>query len=1278
MPTVKIESLQQLATSENGPYMIGELCRRLVYNWVPNRLIGMSFHSGTANNLPGWDGWVQLAETDDQPPHFSLWELSTQDADRAKILSDVKKSFRRTLPVGWEQKRTIYVAVTLRKLSDKDALEQEIAALSMNPWGYVRIIDAPALVQWIEMCPAVEAWCAETLRIGDGRFGISLETFWRRWSTATRPAISTGLLVAGRPQEEMDALFAPQQAGSLTLLSDSAEETAAYVYAYLLNAKDQDGTSRALSNALVISSVEAANRYADEPAPQGRIPISILLPPANAAANALVSAGHYVINAIGRASPSVRPKTLARALRGAFSQALETTMDFTAEEAEQQARASGGSVSVWSVWNRFEANALATVPDWCASSEVPHTVPAVFAAGWDDNLASDKDALSLLSLCSYSAFRSSVAKHIASDPPLLQRVGNIYSVLAPTVAFALMAKSITKEQLLALEDAIADVFSRIDSKLVETWETAPSVPLSSAPEHHSDWLRRGLLETLLRISVFSDVLDAADVAHEFGGCQAFVDRVAQKNSYFRSEPRFLAALSENLPLLAEAAPIPFVEALEELLQGSASASAVAPLFADRGLFGPVMHAGVLWALECLAWSPDLLPRVAVILARLSELDTGARVVNRPSNTLRSIFLAWNPGTSASLAQRIEILHILNEQVPATTWQLAHHLLPQPYDSSTSTYEPMWKDFGRSNRERPTATSVRESYRAYVEFTLQLSNGDLSRQKTLLERYPELSPEHRSVLCDQLLGSAKIADISDSVREQVWDSVRRLAAKHRRFSKAQWAMRPADIDAIEAVGKLFRPTSRLTEIQWLFDENFPDAAGLTDDFESAQHRLDEMRDEAMRELAADGITAIDELFKRTKRPYLVAQQVAVSLDDTASVIDLLSGWAVRMTSSDKLGIRSLCAARYFKHKEKWTRVIKAAAEKRRWPACTLGLCLADYPDEALTLEQVKTLSEEAGACYWKNRSEYLRTTDSAVAIAIAGGLIAHGRAIGLVNQKLAILGTTVAMAAMRAALSELVALSSPVSDSMLGYNLKENLNWLSKEGETPKVELAKMEFSLLPVLLDELHDGEQLLIHRALAENPELFVSVVCEIYRPAHQAEDDIEDNPQSSEFERQRATVAWSVLREWRTPPGVNGSGRLDYSLLMAWLTEARRGADVADRAEVGDHCIGAVLFHTPGEHGSGDWPSTTLNRALEELASDAVESGLEVEAYNARGVTTRAMLEGGHQERDLAAQWTARANALPSRWQRAKRMCERIATSWAQTAKQMDERAAQRRLRH
>ena len=65
---------------------------------------------------------------------------------------------------------------------------------------------------------------------------------------------------------------------------------------------------------------------------------------------------------------------------------------------------------------------------------------------------------------------------------------------------------------------------------------------------------------------------------------------------------------------------------------------------DGGGFGRGYLADFLWALESLAWSPDLLSRVTSILAKLASLDPNpkSKFQNRPANSLRQIFLCLRP------------------------------------------------------------------------------------------------------------------------------------------------------------------------------------------------------------------------------------------------------------------------------------------------------------------------------------------------------------------------------------------------------------------------------------------------------------------------------------------------------------------------------------------------------------------------------------------------------------------------------------------------------------
>jgi len=84
-----------------------------------------------------------------------------------------------------------------------------------------------------------------------------------------------------------------------------------------------------------------------------------------------------------------------------------------------------------------------------------------------------------------------------------------------------------------------------------------------------------------------------------------------------------------------------------------------------------------------------------------------------------------------------------------------------------------------------------------------------------------------------------------------------------------------------------------------------------------------------------------------------------------------------------------------------------------------------------------------------------------------------------------------------------------------------------------------------------------------------------------------------------------------------------------------------------------------------------------IEQLAAPTVESGLQVERYNMRGVHTRGLYDGGKQERDLAKAAYEGAAAVAAEWPRTASMLCRIGDSWSADGDRADIDAAQRRLR-
>jgi alpha/beta superfamily hydrolase len=122
--------------------------------------------------------------------------------------------------------------------------------------------------------------------------------------------------------------------------------------------------------------------------------------------------------------------------------------------------------------------------------------------------------------------------------------------------------------------------------------------------------------------------------------------------------------------------------------------------------------------------------------------------------------------------------------------------------------------------------------------------------------------------------------------------------------------------------------------------------------------------------------------------------------------------------------------------------------------------------------------------------------------------------------------------------------------------------------------------------------------------------------------------------------------------------------------------GATRIERGEIADEYVGHAIAHSPMDPEDGGWPHHVVRDVIEELQSEAVERGIQVERYNMRGVVGKAMFEGGRQERVLAEQyrvWAGKAAAKP----RTAALLREIAESWDREAMSEDTRARQGEMR-
>lgn len=187
-----------------------------------------------------------------------------------------------------------------------------------------------------------------------------------------------------------------------------------------------------------------------------------------------------------------------------------------------------------------------------------------------------------------------------------------------------------------LLDRNLDTFKTIAKKVLAERDPAFELPageryaagIYGKVTTYSPALRKGLAEGLALLGTAPDAATHCSRGKPEATCASVVRDVLTDADWV-----VWGSLNNLLPTLAEASPLVFLDAVER-----ATTTTPCPfdeLFSQEGngLTGGNYLTGLLWALEGLAWDPELLVRVSVVLGDVASHDPGGTWTNRPSNSL---------------------------------------------------------------------------------------------------------------------------------------------------------------------------------------------------------------------------------------------------------------------------------------------------------------------------------------------------------------------------------------------------------------------------------------------------------------------------------------------------------------------------------------------------------------------------------------------------------------------------------------------------------------------
>lgn len=1244
--TSNLESWAGLAVANTKfPYYV----RALICAVIRPEKLRMPF--GDAVWLPGFDG--ELVNSEDSrfvPTGKSVWEVGTGDDYMGKANDDFKKRVVKDA-------ETTFVFVT-PMIWEKKSKDEWIGKRLDKGWKDVRVIDGVDLVDWLEYAPAVSLqWASEMGFIPDEGLQAS-EQAWEYWSRLTDPPTSEELVVAGR-QEQEDALISRLvgQPRTFAVRGDSPREAWGFVLAAMRRVPREEDRVKLDARTIVVNDEQVANSL-----PHLRNHIIVLKQAHKQVSGYLSSKGCYVVIPEGNDARSGRDViTLSRPTRHEFAGALER-MSLPQDKAEQAARACGLSVTIL---QRHMPHANYERPRWCNDPNISHLLPAVLAGRWDGRNESDRNILcKLAGVDDYSTVEQYLQNFLWVDEPPLQRLGEMWSLTAPADAFHLTARSLTSSNLARFKATFQDVFGKIDPKVEVPLDDWIYVDIRGE-QGHSDWLRSGMAETLLLIAERGQDACLTSVSSP----RVYVEEVVRELPGLNNDWRLLASLRDQYARLMEAAPRPFLGSLERMLE--TRPNNLRALFVEgSGIFGGAMHTGLLWGLEIMAWSPDYLSRVALVLTQLASLDPGGRMANRPINSLREIFMWRHPGTYASIEQRLDAIDLILEREPDIGWKLLVELLPiAPPLLVYGTAMPRWRDFGELPQELRNGTGHFHYLSAIIDRALDRANNDPDRWKPLLESLATMNHSQLDRAFDQLETAADSA-IPVDVKAALWETLRDFIYRYRTYQGR--SLTNAQINRLEVILPRLAPNDPIKRYGWLFNEWLPDLPNYEENLDLRKEQVKELRQKAIDDtLSKHGIEGLVQVGITCKHPGYVAA-IAVPLIHNINDLRSLIQRAIAAGDAGVSLIEQVSAQAYQLHGQLWHDQVGYDAKAENWSPAVTAALLSWWPDVRATWDTAVALGAETE--YWHRKPIFTINGSSEEIVYQIDHLIMAGRATGGLH-RIALQGEGVPIEALvrlfEATLNELAQTQTPKQLGLNSYDIRRFLANLRQREDISPEKLAQMEYQALSLI--KTSDTRGLTLYKFMVNNPNFFVDLLCDAFRPHHRDKSaDTELTPQ----ERFKAEAAFSLLRGIDRIPGQNEENLIDKEAILKWVRAVRKRAAEVDRAAIADQHIGQLLARSPEDPQDGGWPHEAVRNVIEELAADEIERGLILERHNMRGFYSKPLYEGGRQERILAGQYRDWANLSRKRWLRVARVLDTIAQMWEERARREDIEAEQEKL--
>lgn len=1237
--------LNHWADTREAQDQLPVLVRRLLRTTTPD-LVRLEFPGGDAVRMPSFDGRCESGSgTPWCPKGRAAWEMGCNAQPTSKASADYRK--RTDSIEEAERSEATFVFVTPRTWYGKDKWVTEKKA--EGEWKDVRVVHGPDLETWLESSSTTELWLAERLGRAD-REGETAIAWFERWANAANPAIPSSLVVAGRERDAEVVLEQLRKNGlrALSIVGDDRGEAIAFVIAALKEADADD-----LLDRIVVT--PTPGKVAAVPGGPRPIVIAALEAEHSEQPNLSEVA---VVRAYPRGRLAERADISLRHVPAEKITATLREMGLGEEAARRHTRDSGSSLTV--LRRRLSDDLAVRTPVWARSDVAVALVPFVLAGSWREGAEADIGVLELLADRPWGMLEDDLRKITAlPDAPLL-RFGRTWVSVSQIDTLFAVGSQLTAGTIEHFFEVAGIVFAERDPALDLPPQDWWSANILGKAHPYSGTLLTGLGDTLCILAVYGQALCGDRLGIDL---QLRADRLV-RGMLTDLGPEEWLSRRRLLRTFAEASPLLFLDRLEvELTKHKPAIESIMGVV-DGGISGECLRTDLLWALESLAWEPRNIRRVCEILENLCHFKAEDNWSNKPFESLLSQFRPWLPKAPLDVEERVKLLQHLVMRDRTIGFQLCLSLLPRRHDSASDNARPRWRPY---EAERRTVT-YGEIWRMH-DVARDLLIGAKPHQAEdlvgLIDRIDAFPSEMIPAIVEtveewvrQQPDQGDLARVQDAVRSE-----RRFCALRRRHgSDDEEDLGPREA-ALDDLLILLQPTCPNERYRWLFGAawiEWPEVhVEEPDDHQDRDARVRRMRTHAVAEIReSGGIEGLVAFAVQMNEPSIVGETFRQSESDAVALATFVAA-CLRHPSRDA-AVSVLKGVFWQLPEGGYDGLLSALRDDVATDQDHQMRIAESLPARPDAWNAIARLGSEAEQHFWSMVRVDGFWLEGADAETAADRLLRAGRprtvlaAFHLREERL----SARTWARVLDDVGHVEEGGGPLVDR---HDLERIFSRLDASDDLTQDEIARLEWPFVSAFWDS--GNRELALHRVMGANPEDFVQLLTLAFKRS----DGFDEQPAPKHI----AMNAYELLASWRSFPGLRSDGSVDQGAFADWNRETRKQAALVARLTIADVELGEAYAHAKAGP-DGVWPPDPIRNLLDGVDGTDLRRGFATGGHNRRGVTSRALYEGGGQERALAAKYEDIANGMDNSHPRLAATMREIAHDYQRQAQSEDDRAA------